>query len=86
MNPDQQVGVKVEEKSILAASVRKNSWLPPNLLDMREHILERRYINATPVARLSKHPAICGYMREYIRERSLINAAHAASASAEATV
>ena len=66
VNPDQQVGVKVEEKSILAASVRKNSRLPPNLLDMREHILERHLINAAHAASASADPTVWKYTREYI--------------------
>ena len=72
-SPHHQVGVKKEERVILAVSVGNNSWRPPYLSYMREHILER---NLTHVARVEKalpDPITLWYMREYILERNLIN-------------
>ena len=63
-----------EEKSILAASVGNNSWRPPYLLYMREHILERNLIHVARVERALPDPITLWYTREYILERNLTNA------------
>ena len=77
---------KEEEKSFLAAFVKKSFRRLQDLLFMRECILERSLINAVPVASALADSTVCRCIREYILERSLINAIPVTSASADSTI
>ena len=77
---------KEEEKSFLAAFVKKSFRRLQDLLFMRECILERSLINAVLVASALADSTVCRFMREYILERSLTNAIPVTSASADSTI
>ena len=66
--------MKKEERVILAASVGNNSWRPPYLSYMREHILERNLTRVAHAEKALPDPITLWYMREYILERNLTNA------------